>query len=407
MLNPTTRAILPCLAAVLIDVLGVGLALPVLTAYFTGSSSSTITNHGGFFALGLAFALYPLGMLLGSPVLSGLSDSWGRKKVLGLCVIGLALGFVTIGAGISLENLSLILVGRLFSGLMAASMPIALAAVADLSTVEEKSGRMSLVALVQGTGFIIGPFLGGVLADSTLVNWFSSATPFYLSGAAAGAVWLWLWLAFQNPRSPAQNIATTGSGLSRWLESLKQPRLQLLCGVFFLMQMSVAIYMQTILIEFEQLFDYRALQLGIFTGFLGVWFAVGLLAFVPWLARRFCSERSACVAIGLLTLSYAVTALIMNQPGLWLAGALMGLTAQTAYANLFASFSNAASATNQGLVMGLASATLAVAFFLSGLTPALIPVVGTRWLLGATALLGFLAYLGMHWGIPRTAQKQQ
>jgi len=82
----------PCLLAIVIDVFGYGLVYPIMTAIFTNPSnpplsslhSETLRN----FFMGLSYMLYPLGMLFGASFMGDLSDHFGRKKVIALCMGG-------------------------------------------------------------------------------------------------------------------------------------------------------------------------------------------------------------------------------------------------------------------------------------------------------------------------------
>src|ERR1700733_7083807 len=139
----SAKELIPCFFAIFIDVLGVGLVFPVLTALFASTDTGILPADASqsirFFYLSLGFLLYPLFMFFGASFMGDLSDILGRKKVLMICMSGLLVGFLLMGVGVKASSIALLLTGRAVTGLMSASMPVALAAVADLSTPTNKA----------------------------------------------------------------------------------------------------------------------------------------------------------------------------------------------------------------------------------------------------------------------------
>ena len=99
--------------------------------------------------LSLSFALYPLFMFFGSSFMGDLSDRLGRKKILLFCMSGFTIGFAMMGMAVIYKDLSLIFLGRIITGFTAASLPVTLAAIVDLSTKSNRALHMSFVVLVQ------------------------------------------------------------------------------------------------------------------------------------------------------------------------------------------------------------------------------------------------------------------
>jgi MFS transporter, DHA1 family, tetracycline resistance protein len=376
----------PLFFAILLDIFGFGLVYPVLTALFT-SSHATILPPGTsqelrFFYMSLGFLLYPLFMFFGASYLGDLSDIWGRKKVLLLCMSGLFVGFFLMGFGITVSSITLLMIGRGFSGLMGASMPLALAAIADISTPENKAVHMSVVALVQSFGFVLGPLLGGVLSDPKVLPFFNFSLPFYVSSALAVLAFLWIVSAFQE--TFAKKTAKR-KGHIDWkrvvqvfVEASKHPAIRTLCVVFLLMQVAIAFYMQLILIYYKQAFHYSSLEMGIFNAFLGLWFAVGIIFIVPYVAKRYRIEKVALFFLFVTAISELFIAFIPEEILLWIVAIPFALSANVAFAAMYTSFSNAADANSQGWVMGISGSIVAISFVLTGLSPTLVPLLGVK-----------------------------
>ncbi|RYC68697.1 TCR/Tet family MFS transporter [Spirosoma sordidisoli] len=160
----------------LIDVTGLGIIIPVvpkLIEQLIDGDISEAARYGGW----LTFA-YAAMQFIFSPVLGGLSDQYGRRPVLLFSLFGFGLDYVLTGFAPTIEWLFL---GRLLAGVTGASFTTASAYIADISTPEKRAQNFGLIGAAFGVGFILGPALGGTLAQ------FGSRTPFFV---AAGLTFL-------------------------------------------------------------------------------------------------------------------------------------------------------------------------------------------------------------------------
>lgn len=142
----------------LLDVIGIGIILPVvprLIQHLTGGTVSDAARYGGW--LVFAFAVM---QFLFSPVLGNLSDRFGRRPVLLLSLLGFGFDYILVAFA---PSLAWLFVGRLIAGVMGASFTTASAYIADISTPETRAQNFGMIGAAFGLGFIIGPLLGGVL----------------------------------------------------------------------------------------------------------------------------------------------------------------------------------------------------------------------------------------------------
>jgi len=158
---------------VLIDMIAIGLMVPVLPALvgqFTSSQSDQAFWYGAVtFAFGLA-------SFFGAPVIGALSDRFGRRPVLLLGFCGLALSFFVTAMATAVWML---IVVRLFSGAMQSNAAVANAYVADISAPGDRARRFGLLGAMFGIGFILGPMMGGLLGGINL------QLPFFVAGGLA------------------------------------------------------------------------------------------------------------------------------------------------------------------------------------------------------------------------------
>lgn len=165
--------------AVLIDMIAIGLIIPVLPP-LVGTFTGTQADHAFWYGV-VAFA-FGFANFLGSPILGALSDRYGRRPVLLIGFSGLALSFFVTALATALWMLIAI---RLISGAMQANMAVANAYVADITPPEERAKRFGMLGAAFGMGFILGPVMGGLLGDIDL------HLPFYVAGTLAIANWLY------------------------------------------------------------------------------------------------------------------------------------------------------------------------------------------------------------------------
>lgn len=172
----------------LVDIIGLGIILPVLPALIqelTGGTISDASQYGGW----MMFA-YAIMQFLFSPILGGLSDRYGRRPILLISLFGFGLDYLFLAFA---PTIGWLFVGRLLAGICGASITTATAYIADISTPEKRAQNFGIVGMAFGIGFIVGPVLGGILGE------FGSRIPFF---AAAGLTFLnWLYGYFILPES--------------------------------------------------------------------------------------------------------------------------------------------------------------------------------------------------------------
>lgn len=181
-MKQSRQAALPfILITVLIDILGIGLVIPILPeliGQLTGSPAA------GSSAYGLFIAVYAAMQFLFAPILGSLSDRFGRRPVLLVSLLGAGLDYVLMALA---PTLWLLFVGRVIAGITGANITVANAYIADVTPPAERARNFGLIGAVFGIGFIIGPALGGFLGNIDL------RLPFWAAAALALLNWLYGW----------------------------------------------------------------------------------------------------------------------------------------------------------------------------------------------------------------------
>lgn len=166
----------------LIDVLGIGLLIPILPdfiAHLTGQGLSGASRHYGWL-----ITLYSAMQFLFSPLLGMLSDRYGRRPVLLLSLICATFDYVLMALA---PNIIWLYIGRIISGVAGANFTVASAYIADVSPPEKRAQNFGLVGAAFGIGFMVGPALGGLLG-----HWGPRA-PFWVAAGLCLLNFLYGW----------------------------------------------------------------------------------------------------------------------------------------------------------------------------------------------------------------------
>jgi len=159
------------LVTIFLDVLGIGLILPVLpelVRVFAADESQTAYLYG------VLASIYALMQFLFAPVFGALSDRFGRRPIILSSLFGYGLDYLLLALA---PGLVWLVVARIVSGIMGANITTANAYIADVSTDETRGRNFGFIGAAFGLGFVFGPALGGLLGSVSL------RLPFYVAAA--------------------------------------------------------------------------------------------------------------------------------------------------------------------------------------------------------------------------------
>lgn len=163
-------SLLPIYLTVFVNIVGFGMIFPLLPFYAQHFHANETT-------IGLLAASYAIAQFLLSPIWGRLSDRFGRKPIIAVALIGLASSYLMFGLA---NSLLWLFVSRILQGVFSgASIPVAQAYVADVTTKESRIKGMGNLGAVLSSGFIFGPGLGGALSA---INF---SFPFFVASAIA------------------------------------------------------------------------------------------------------------------------------------------------------------------------------------------------------------------------------
>ena len=170
--DPRKAALIFIFITVVLDVLSLGIVLPVLPRLIEGFLHGDTAHAAEWF--GLLATMWAFMQFFFSPVMGALSDRFGRRPVILFANFGLGCDYIVMALAPSLGWLFL---GRAISGVTGASFSAAWAYVADVSPPEKRAASFGFIGAAWGLGFVIGPALGGTLGgiDPRLPFWVAAA----------------------------------------------------------------------------------------------------------------------------------------------------------------------------------------------------------------------------------------
>ena len=349
------------MAAVLIDMISIGLMVPVLPHIVGTFTHSNDEQTSAFLMVTMAFGV---ANFFGSPVLGALSDRFGRRPVLLIGFAGLALSFFVTAMATALWMLVVV---RLFSGAMQANIAIANAYVADITAPEDRARRFGQLGAMFGIGFILGPVIGGWLGHYD-VHW-----PFFAAGSMAVLNWCYGFFVLpeslpKDRRSPFDWKKANPASSLRGLAALQG--IGPLVAVIALSSLAQFTLHNTWVLYTKFRFGWGPLAVSQSLVVVGIVSVISQGVLLRPLLKRFSPQRLALVSMVSASLAYLGFGLATEG---WMMYVVIGLNllGGVGAAALQSVISNAAGGAHQGRAMGAVSSLnslMAVIAPLLGLT---------------------------------------
>jgi MFS transporter, DHA1 family, tetracycline resistance protein len=370
---PTARveaAAFPLLLIILIDSMGFAMLTPLLAAELAPDSKSAMgagfSDDARYIIYGIATGLYPMMMFFGAPILGQLSDRVGRKAMLLVCAGGIVLSYATLSAAFVFGSVILVMVGRALGGTTAASQPISLAALVDVSSPEKRDFWLSMGLLGSSVGFVVGPALGGLLSDRSIVSWFDAQTPLIVTVFLGCLNFVLLWLLLQEKHKPrsSERMAplSLASGLLSLVHAFRRPGLRRVSTVFLLQELAWGAYFFFIPHFVMDLFDVTSTTASLFMAVMGIGFCMSFAVGMPLLTKRFSAHAITGWSLLVTSALIVVSTFAANMIVEWVMILPISMATAVSYGGLIILFTDLSSEDTKGEIMGITTAINAFAF---------------------------------------------
>ena len=277
---------------VFIDLLGVGIIIPVIAAILLYPSHSMLPMEMDIqtrtIILGFLIASYPLAQFFGAPMLGALSDRYGRRKLLVISLIGTFIGYLLFAIAILNENIYLLFASRLLDGFSGGNISIVLSSISDFSDEKSKAKNFGMVGAAFGLGFILGPYIGGKLADPMIVSWFNTATPFWFAALLTALNLLFVFIAFPETLREKRNTAVSlFTGMQNIKKAFYLKHLRIIFFVVFLLTLGFNFFTQFFQVFLINKFHYKISEIADVFAFIGIWIVLAQGALQRPLSKKY------------------------------------------------------------------------------------------------------------------------
>ena len=387
--------VFPLFLVLIVDTMGFGLVFPLIGSLLLNTDAGMLDADAsqGLREIwyGISIGCYFVAMLFGSPFFGALSDRWGRKKVLLICLKGTALAYIVSYFGVLGDSLILFIIGRTLAGFLAGSQSIAQAAIIDISSPKNKTINLAMITLASSLGWSIGPLIGGIFSSENIVSGFTLSTPFLISGLLTVINFVWLLFAFKETRVVTSDTPLALSkAFTLLIDAFKHKGVRFIALLFFGQQIAFGCYYQLISLVFIEQYHYSSLMLGLFTTFMGLTFSATLLYLIR-LCVRFASNKTITgISLPVIGISIIASQYFDSAMAHWLWLIPIVISVGLSYACLLSLFSDMVSDDKQGWVMGISEAVGAVAWTVASVFTSLVGVLSLSTILFTASSIAIL-----------------
>lgn len=350
--EPRQAAFAFIFVTVVLDMFAIGVIIPVLPKlledFMGGNTASAAEVYGVF---GTAWALM---QFFCSPILGSLSDRFGRRPIILLSNIGLGLDYVLMALA---PTVAWLFVGRVISGITAASVSTAGAYIADVTPPEQRAARFGMLGAAFGFGFVVGPALGGLLGgiDPRLPFWVAAGLS--LANALYGMFVLPESLPHERRRSFSWRRANP-VGAFKLLRSHRE--LWGLSCVFFLSNLAHVALPSTAVLYMGYRYGWNEQQVGLVLAVAGVCGIIVQGGLVGRVVRRIGERRTMILGLTGGALGFLVQGLAPSG-SIYMAGVIVMSLWGFMNAALQGLLTRLVSPTEQGQLQGANSSVMGIA----------------------------------------------
>ena len=337
------------LFAIFIDAIGFGLIMPVLPQLLMRVGNIELSDAIGVGAwMGLAMAV---ASFISAPILGNLSDRYGRRPIMLISLGGLAVDYLFLAVA---HTLPLIFIGRILSGAFGGSYSTAMAAIADITPVEERAKTFGFVSAAFGVGFVLGPAIGGLLGE------YGERAPFYVAAAMAGLNFIYGLIVFPETLKPENRRAfslTRANPLGALKVLRGIPGMAGVVIVLILWHIASLVYPMTWSFYGIAQFGWSPRLIGLSLAAVGVTIALSQTFITGPAVKRFGERDAATIGLIVAIAGFISYAFITET---WMAFAAMMFIALQGLVqpSLMAMLSRRATPETQGEVQGISAMTL-------------------------------------------------
>jgi DHA1 family tetracycline resistance protein-like MFS transporter len=349
--------------------------------------------------LGFLLGIYSIAQFFGAPVLGTLADQYGRKKMLLLSLAGTCLGYVLFAIGIVQRDIWLCFLSRILDGFTGGNISIAYSAIADITDEKNRSRNFGLVGMSFGLGFILGPFLGGKLADPHLVSWFTLATPYWFAAILGAFNMIVLSVMFRETLTHKSKVRVSFfTGFRNVGTALKQKNLLTIFLTVFLVTSGFNFFTEFFQVFLIHKFAYGPSDIADLFAYIGLWLVLTQGGINAPLSKRF--KPAVLVRYGIFLTAVTFPFLLLPTDAAWMYAIVpfIAIFNGVTTPNLTAVISLHATPEERGSMLGIRQSMRAVAIAIPPIIAGFITTIAVDlpiWAAGVFTFLGGVVFLNV------------
>ena len=379
--------------------LGIGIIIPVIPALFFDTGTSFFAEGMSYddrsIVYGYLLACFPIMQFFGAPILGALSDRHGRKPMLTLSLLGTMVGYFLFALALLQGNLWLLFFSRLLPGFTGGNISIVYSAIADVSEGAERTKNFGFIGMAFGLGFILGPAIGGILADDSIVSWFDASTPFWFTTILTFINIVLVQILFKETLAEKGNREVSMlTGFKNIIYSFKMPNLRSIFTVALLFSLGFTFFTQFFAVALIEKFSFTEKDIGLFYAWIGIWLVFTQGYLVRVLAKKNYLPTT-LIKFTMLSLSLGLVLVLFPSEVHWeyIIAPIIAISHGITTPNLLSTISNQASPDQQGSILGINQSMQSIGATIPPIIGGYLTALNFHYPLIAAASIVFLAWL--------------
>src|SRR6267154_812378 len=226
-------------------------------------------------------------------------------------------GYIMFGFLVAVYPVMLLFAARALDGITGGNLSVAQAAIADVTPPGERTKNFGLIGAAFGVGFIVGPFLGGVLADRSVLPWFSASTPFWFAAILAAANTTQVLLQFDETNKHIRHFRMQFfKSVANIARAYAMPELRTIFVTSFFFNAGFGFFISFFGLFLISRFNFNEARIGNFFAWVGVCAIFTQIVTTRRVAAKF--NEPQVLRISLLGVSFVMFAYLLAPSPMWL-----------------------------------------------------------------------------------------
>ena len=375
------KQIIPILIVLFLGYLGFSLAIPLFPPLFLEPMHPLLPEETSqkmrAILLGILLGMYPLGQLIGAPLLGKLSDKYGRKPTILISLIVVIPAYLGSALSIIYASPTFLFIARFLSGLLEGNIVIAQASMADITENEQaKAKRFGWLVSLSSTAFFFGPLISGKLAYSQNIHWFNFDTPFWAAACLTIIGFLIVLLLFKETHLPdKQTKISIKAVCASLIDGLKYKRLRTIYSANLFVFLSIFFFLNFFSLYLVTSFQFSSDRLGQINAYFAIPYII-TPAFFGRFVKWWSLKQTIFLSSLCLCFSYLFFLIPTSPKALWITLIPIGFFQSIGFAFPAIMLSRAVDKKSQGVALGMNQSILVFAETVTALFGGYIAAVG-------------------------------